>query len=98
MAEVYPFLDELASVWKIFLRLVDRTHEHLEDYPAFQTPARDDAIEETLSEYKDLLIHIHYLQLLVLFHSASQCFIGNLEKDPQWKQCYLAIEENAKEL
>ncbi|KAG6868152.1 hypothetical protein C0993_007096 [Termitomyces sp. T159_Od127] len=98
VAEIYPFLDQIAKVWRTFSRLVDRTRVHFESYPAFQTPARDSAIEDTISDYEDLLRHIHYIQLLALFHSASQCFTGELVKEPQWSKCHDVVVENAKEL
>ncbi|KAG6860293.1 hypothetical protein C0995_013029 [Termitomyces sp. Mi166 len=92
MAKIYPFFDQIAN------GLVDRTREHLEGHPAFQTPAHDSAIEETISDYEDLLRHIHYLQFLALFHSASQCFTGELAKEPQWDKCHDAVVGNVKEL
>lgn len=98
MAEIYPFLDQMADIWRTFSSLVDRTRVHLECNPVFQTPARDSAIEDTISGYEDLLRHIHYVQLLALFHSASQCFTGELVKEPQWIKCHDVVVENAKEL
>ncbi|KAG5337246.1 hypothetical protein C0989_010102 [Termitomyces sp. Mn162] len=96
--EVYPFLDHIVDVWKEFSKLVDRTREHLEGHPTFQTPARDNAIEDTISDYENLLRYIHYLQLLALFHSAPQCFTGELVKEPQWSKCHDSVVQNAKEL
>ncbi|KAG6890251.1 hypothetical protein C0992_002660 [Termitomyces sp. T32_za158] len=95
VAEIYPFLDQIAKVWRTFSRLVDHTSAHLNCH---QTPARDSAIQDTISDYEDLLRHIHYIQLLALFHSASQCFTGELVKEPQWSRCHDVLVENAKEL
>ncbi|KAG6830287.1 hypothetical protein H0H87_008585 [Tephrocybe sp. NHM501043] len=97
MANLYPFLDQITAAWSMFLELLNRTREHLNNYPAPLNPGYEHAIDNTISDFEDLLIHIHYLQLLALFHSVSLCFSGDLNKEPEWVRCEAVVQDNSKE-
>ncbi|KAG6919810.1 hypothetical protein DXG01_000312 [Tephrocybe rancida] len=94
----YPYLDKIAEGWNMFSILLGRTRERLNNYPAPLTQGYDNTIDNTISEYQDLRIHIHYLQILALFHSAGNCFTQDLAKEYEWARCDVLLRERAKEL